>query len=99
MTLAWAVNIASFLLIMVPSLMVNANTFLVPPIVFFDVVSIVHIPIGAAAMLLSTFLVVRWALNSGQVSGCIAKWAMRTTMIAWVVSIVIGASIYFTMPS
>lgn len=39
----------------------NVGTFLVPPIIFFDAVSIVHIPIGATVMLLSTFLLVRWA--------------------------------------
>jgi cbb3-type cytochrome oxidase subunit 3 len=99
MTFGWAVNIASFLLIMVPSLMMNAGTFLVPPIIFFDVMSIVHIPIGAAAMLLSTILVVRWAFNAGKVKGCMGKWPMRATMITWAASIVIGVSIYLTMPS
>jgi uncharacterized membrane protein YozB (DUF420 family) len=99
MTLAWAINIASFLLIMTPSLMMNAGTFLIPPIIFFDVVSIAHIPLGATALLLSTYLVARWAFNSGRTNGCVGKWPMRATMLTWTASIVIGAAIYFTMPS
>ena len=51
MTLAFGMSTITFLLVMVPG----------AAVIFFDVVSIVHIPIGAAAMLLSTFLVVRWA--------------------------------------
>lgn len=61
MTLAFGMNTISFLLVMVPGLKMNAGTFLVSPLIFFDVVSIIHIPIDVAAMLLSTFMVFRWA--------------------------------------
>ncbi len=99
MPLAFGINIASYLLVMIPSLAMSASTFFVPPIVIFDVVSVVHIPTGAIAMLLSAFLVFRWASHSYATSGCKGKLLMRSTMITWSASILIGTSIYFMITS
>jgi uncharacterized membrane protein YozB (DUF420 family) len=99
MTVAFGMNIISFILVMVPSLTANGGNFLVEPIMTFNVVSIVHIPIGIAAMLLSAFLIVRWASNSYKVGGCRGKWLMRATLLTWATSILIGISIYVSMPS
>ncbi|OPY32009.1 MAG: hypothetical protein A4E32_01618 [Methanomassiliicoccales archaeon PtaU1.Bin124] len=80
-TVAWAMNVVSFLLVMIPSWSMTQSTILDPPITTFTVASLVHIPIGALGLILSTFLVVRWSLNSGNVQACYGKWLMRTTMV------------------
>jgi uncharacterized membrane protein YozB (DUF420 family) len=99
MAVAWFLNIVSFILVMVPSLITNVSTFTDPETPIFNASSIVHIPIGIAAFILSTYLVLRWAFNSGDIRKCFGKGLMRATMITWMLSLIIGIVIYLTMPS
>jgi len=97
--MGFAMILISFLLVMIPSLWMNYSTFLDPATVVFDTASIIHIPIGAAEMALGAVLVIRWARNDFKLTNMKAKWLMRSTMVTWVSSVLIGVAIYFTMPS
>ena len=99
MMVSFFMILASFLVAMLPSLLVNYSTFLDPSTVVFDTASIVHIPIGIAGFALGSYLVARWARNGFRTTNMKATWLMRSTMALWIASIAIGIVIYFTMPS
>lgn len=99
MTIGFFMIITSFLLVMIPSLLMTYTTFSDPNTVVFDTSSILHIPFGIAGLVLGGFLVIRWARNDYKLNNMKAKWLMRSTAVVWVVNILFGAAIYFTMPS
>jgi uncharacterized membrane protein YozB (DUF420 family) len=99
MALGFAMILVSFLLVMVPSLLMNYMTFLDPATGVFDAASIVHIPFGILGLGLGALLVIKWARNDYNVNNMKAPWLMRATMVSWVANVVLGAAIYFTMPS
>ncbi len=99
MTIGFAMIIISFLLVMVPSLLMNYSTFLDPTTVVFDTASLVHIPIGIAGVFLGAALVIRWARNDYSLNNMKAKFLMRSTMVNWVANVLTGTAIYFSMPS
>ncbi|MCZ7382610.1 MAG: DUF420 domain-containing protein [Candidatus Methanoperedens sp.] len=98
-TISFAMILISFLLVMIPSLLMNYNTFLDPATVVFDIVSIVHIPLGIAVTVLGAILVIRWARNDYSLDNMKATLLMRFTLVSWAASVLTGAAIYFTMPS
>jgi uncharacterized membrane protein YozB (DUF420 family) len=99
MTIAFAMILVSFLLVMLPSLVMSYMTFGNPSSVVFDVSSIIHIPFGIIGLGLGAYLVIRWARNDYIVNNMKAKFLMRATMVSWIANVLIGAVIYFTMPS
>jgi uncharacterized membrane protein YozB (DUF420 family) len=99
MTISFFMIIVSFLLVMVPSLLMTYMTFLEPTTMVFDTSSIIHIPFGTAGLVLGGFLVIRWARNDYRLNNMKSKWLMRSTAIIWIVNVLFGAAIYFTMPS
>ena len=99
MTIAFFMIITSFLLVMVPSLWMSYTTFLDPTTVVFDASSIIHIPLGLAGLVLGGFLVIRWARNEYKLTNMKAKWLMRSTAGLWVMNVLLGSVIYFTMSS
>ena len=99
MTIGFFMILVSFLLVMLPSLWMTYTTFLDPSTVVFDASSLVHIPFGIVGLMLGGFLVVRWARNNFSVANMKATWLMRGTTIAWAANVLLGAVIYFTMPS
>jgi len=99
MMVSFFMILASFLVAMLPSLLVNYSTFLDPSTVVFDTASIVHIPIGIAGFTLGSYLVARWVRNGFRTTNMKATGLMRSTMALWIASIAIGIVIYFTMPS
>lgn len=98
-TIAIAMILTSFLLVMIPSLLMTYNTFLDPTTVVFDIASIVHIPLGIAVMVLGAILMIRWARNDYSLNNMKAPLLMRATIVTWAASVLTGATIYFTMPS
>lgn len=99
MTIAFFMIITSFLLVMVPSLWMSYTTFLDPTTAVFDASSIIHIPLGLAGLVLGGFLVMRWARNDYKLTNMKAKWLMRSTAVLWVMNVLLGSVIYFTMSS
>jgi len=98
-TMGFVMILISFLLVMVPSLLMNYNTFLDPNTVVFDIASIVHIPLGIAVTVLGAILVIRWARNDYSLDNMKATLLMRATIVTWAASVLTGAAIYFSMPS
>ena len=99
MTIALAMIVTSFLLVMLPSLLMSFMTFNNPSTLVFDWTSIIHIPFGILGLFLGAFLVFRWARNEYQIKNMKATFLMRATMFSWVINIILGTAIYFTMPS
>jgi uncharacterized membrane protein YozB (DUF420 family) len=99
MTIAFFMILVSFLLVMLPSLIMTYNTFLDPATTMFDTSSIIHIPLGTAGLLTGGFLVVRWARNDFTLTHIKAPRLMWSTAILWTSNVVIGAIIFFTMSS
>jgi hypothetical protein len=99
MAMAFGMLIVSFLLVMVPSLWANYRTFLDPNTIVFDVASILHVPFGLVGLAAAGVLVTRWGRNDYKISGMKTPLLMRITMVSWVGSVLLGAIIFFTMPS
>ncbi len=99
MMIGFFMILASFLLVMLPSLWMTYTTFVDPNTVIFDTSSIVHIPFGIMGLTLGAFLVIRWARNNFSLANMKATWLMRTATAVWAANVLIGAVIYFTMPS
>ena len=99
MTISLSMIITSFILVMLPSLIMNYMTFLNKKTVVFDASSIIHIPFGIIGLFLGVYLVARWARNEYKFINMKATLLMRLTMFSWIANIVLGAIIYFTMPS
>jgi uncharacterized membrane protein YozB (DUF420 family) len=99
MTISLSMIITSFLLVMLPALIMSYMTFNNPSTPVFDWSSIIHIPFGIIGLFLGGYLVARWARNGYKLNNMKATWLMRVTMFCWVVNILLGATIYFTMTS
>jgi len=99
MAISFFMILVSFLLIMLPALLMTYMTFLEPSTVVFDTASIVHIPLGIAGLALGGFLVIRWARNEFRLNNMKASWLMRSTAVLWVANVILGATVYFTMSS
>ena len=99
MAIGFAMLIVSFLLVMVPSLLMTYTNFLDPKTVVFDAASIVHIPLGIVGLGLGGVLVAKWARNDYRPADSKATWLMRTTAVSWVGNVLLGAVIFFTVPS
>lgn len=99
MVIGFAMPLVSFLLVMVPSLLVTYTTFTDPRTVVFDAASIVHIPLGVVGMGLGGLLVAKWARNDYRLANMKATWLMRTTAVSWVGNVLLGSLIFLTMPS
>ena len=92
MTGAIALNLVSIFVVMLPSL----YTFYIDPNVNalspFSVLQILHGIIGFPAIILALMFVFNDFPKNTR------KW-MRITAILWVISVALGAIVYFTMPS
>ena len=99
MAMGFAMILVSFLLVMLPSIWMTYMTFLDPATVVFDTASLLHIPLGMLGMAVGSFLVLRWAHNDYRLNDMKAAWTMRATMVTWVANVLLGAAIFFTMPS
>ncbi len=99
MTIGFFMILVSFLLVMVPSLLLTYNTFLDPATAVFDAASIIHIPLGTAGLIIGGILVARWARNDYKLTNMKAKWLMRSAAVLWISNVVLGAVIFFTMSS
>ncbi len=99
MTIGLSLIIASFLLVMLPALAMTYMTFNTPGAPVFDTASIVHIPLGIMGLGLGGWLMARWARNGYRLSNMKATWPMRITMATWIANVILGAAIFFTMPS
>jgi hypothetical protein len=97
MTIALAMILTSFLLVMLPALVMSYMTFNDPATPVFDWSSIIHIPFGILGLFLGAFLVIRWARGGYTLKNMKATWLMRVTMFSWVINIILGTTIFFTM--
>lgn len=99
MAVGFSMILVSFLLVMVPSLVMNYMTFTDPNAIVFDASSIVHIPFGITGLFLGAYLVYKWARNDFKPNNMKGKLLMRATAASWAANVIIGAVIFFTMPS
>jgi hypothetical protein len=99
MTIGVVITVTTFLLVMLPSLLMTYTTFLDPATSFFDAVSLIHIPLGILGLGLGAYLVYRWAKNGYKVANMKAPVLMRATAVTWIANVVVGAMIFFSMPS
>jgi hypothetical protein len=99
MTIGVVITVMTFLLVMLPGLLMTYTTLLDPATAFFDAVSLIHIPLGMLGLGLGAYLVLRWAKNGYKLANMKATGLMRATAVAWIANVAVGAMIFFSMPS
>jgi uncharacterized membrane protein YozB (DUF420 family) len=85
-------NLISIFVVMFPSLFIYYISPTDSVISSFSMLQIVHVAIGCPAVILSVMYVFNDLPKPTQ------KW-MKTTAILWLLSIALGAMVYYTMPN
>jgi uncharacterized membrane protein YozB (DUF420 family) len=99
LTAVYFMIVLSFLLVMVLSLFQTYQTFTEPTTLAFDVASMAHIPFGIAGLALGGWLIGRWAYNDFSLKEIKAPRLMRATFSMWIITIVLGIVVFYSMPS
>lgn len=90
---AFAFNMLSFLLVMVPSLLglvIIRNA----PLHVVSIVAFAHMTLGVIAIACSLLLIASWRLRS-TVQGCVKRRkVMRIALVLWLSTLVVGILIY-----
>jgi uncharacterized membrane protein YozB (DUF420 family) len=91
MSIAVILNIASFLLVMLPSLL-SAS----PSVSYgsYGIISLSHGLLGGIALVLGIFLVAAWGLQRSVQSCVKRKMIMRVTISLWFVALILGFLLY-----
>ncbi len=85
-------SLASIFLVMFPSMYIYYTTDGVDFLSGFSILQIIHAIVGAPAAILT----VMYLFNDLPKS---TRKYMRATVVLWLISIIIGAVVYYTMPS
>jgi uncharacterized membrane protein YozB (DUF420 family) len=94
MVVAYALNIASLLFIMVPLFLTGLPIVSSYPDSYAYLFVIHHI-IGLIALLLSTFVVLRYVRGKFTARYCRGKWIMRATGMTWAAALILGLYLYY----
>ena len=97
MTIATGIHTITVLLIMIPSyfnyLDYNISHLSSPAVI----ITIIHIPVGAATLALGLYLAVRWAAKHSEDTCYSNSRIMRPLWAMWLVSLALGFIIYASL--
>ena len=95
MGIALILHVLTFLLIMGPIFFDNYSFFSTETSFNYVQTTWLHAIPGAMALVLGIYLVLRWAINSSNIGGCIKrKRIMDLTLLLWMFSLVFGIATY-----
>ena len=89
-TAATLLNLFAVLFLMGPSFLEHLHLLSAPAMEFNALLLWAHHFLGAGAMVLSVFIVVRWAAHKGKARHCRGKLLMNFTMIIWMITLILG---------
>ena len=93
MLIAVALNIASFLLVMGPSLL-GFEIIRTQPLHEISLITLAHGVIGGLALILGAMIVLSWHLQSSTKNCVKMKRLMKPTIILWTIALVLGILLY-----
>jgi uncharacterized membrane protein YozB (DUF420 family) len=93
-SVAYVLNMLTIIFLMIPALLEDLGEISASPSEFVHALIIIHIPFAIVATLLATYVVFRWAAYSFKPNGCRGALLMDTTMVTWIVSIILGIAVY-----
>lgn len=89
-------NLVSFILIMLPSLL-RTEIIITQPLQAVSIVALIHSSVGLVVMILGIWLVASWHLQSS-IKICFKnKRLMRLTSILWIVVLLMGFLLYYLL--
>jgi uncharacterized membrane protein YozB (DUF420 family) len=92
---ALILHVLTFLLIMGPIFFENYDFFYTETSFTYVQTIWLHAVPGAIALILGTYLVLRWAINTSNINGCFKrKRIMDLTLLLWVFSLAFGVATY-----
>ena len=95
MGLGLVLHVLTFLLIMGPIFFENYSFFSTETSFNYVQTTWLHAIPGAIALILGIYLVLRWAIKTSNISGCIKrKRIMDVTLLLWMFSLVFGIATY-----
>ncbi len=96
MLVAVILNLFSFVLIMLPSLL-RTEIIITQPLQAVSIVALIHSSVGLVVMILGIWLVASWHLQSS-IKNCFKnKRLMRLTSILWLVALLMGFLLYYLL--
>ena len=93
MLIAVALNVASFLLVMGPSLL-GFEIIRTQPLHEISLITLAHGIIGGIALILGALIVASWHLQSSTKNCIKMKRLMKPTIILWTIALVLGILLY-----
>lgn len=97
MALTVALHAVSVLLIMVPSLGVSWDLFIENYSTPSVLITWIHVPLGALALILGAYLVLSWRFRSVNETCYKRAKLMRPLWLLWLVSLLIGLYVFATI--
>lgn len=96
MTIGTFSNLVTILLIMGPSLIRNLPALVTPPVTLGAVITVGHAILGLATIIGGLLFTLRFALAllGKKPLACGKRWMMRTEVILWLVTLVLGIGFY-----
>ncbi|HVO37086.1 MAG TPA: hypothetical protein VMT01_02835 [Candidatus Acidoferrum sp.] len=94
MSVATFLNLASFLIIMLPSLL-RMEILRTNPYNIISIVTIAHASLGMITIIFSVWLVGSWHFKSSVQNCARRKKMMRTTLILWSTVLLLGFVLYY----
>lgn len=96
MLVAVILNLFSFVLIMLPSLL-RTEIIITQPLQAVSIVALIHSSVGLVVMILGIWLVASWHLQSS-IKNCFKnKRLMRLTSVLWLVVLLMGFLLYYLL--
>jgi uncharacterized membrane protein YozB (DUF420 family) len=96
MSVATFLNLASFLVIMLPSLL-NIEALKTDPYSIISILAIAHASLGMITIIFSIWLVGTWHFQSSTQNCVRRKKMMRTTLILWSTVLLLGFALYYLL--
>lgn len=94
MLIAVLLNVFSFLLVMLPSLL-SLEVIVTQPASRFSLVILAHASLGAVVIALAIWLTATWHLSSDTRKCFRRKLIMRVTSILWMITLLLGIVLYW----
>jgi uncharacterized membrane protein YozB (DUF420 family) len=89
-------NLVSFVLIMLPSLL-RTEIIITQPLQAVSIVTLIHSSVGLVVMILGMWVVASWRLQSSMKICFKNKKLMRLTSMLWLVVLLVGFLLYYLL--
>ena len=93
MLIAMVLNVLSFLLVMLPSLL-GLVIIRTQPLHVVSIAALIHACVGAVSIVLGLWIIVLWHLQSSTKNCVKRKKMMRLTLILWLLALAVGIVLY-----